>query len=81
MFAAEGQLEVRLTALPKDVAAAQALRYRVFYEEMAAEPSRKMAAKRRDFDAFDAICDHVLVLDHNLPPKHSVVGTYVLKRH
>ena len=81
MFAAEGQLEVRLTALPRDVAAAQALRYRVFYEEMAAEPSRKMAAKRRDFDEFDAICDHVLVIDHNLPPRQSVVGTYRLLRH
>ena len=81
MFAAEGQLEVRLTAHPKDVAAAQALRYRVFYEEMAAAPSRKMAAKRRDFDDFDALCDHVLVLDHNLPPKQSVVGTYRLLRH
>ena len=81
MFAAEGQLEVRLTAQPKDVAAAQALRYRVFYEEMAAAPSRKMAAKRRDFDEFDARCDHLLVLDHNLPPKRSVVGTYRLLRH
>jgi len=81
MFAAEGQLEVRLTAHPRDVMAAQALRYRVFYEEMAAAPSRRMAAKRRDFDEFDARCDHLLVLDHRLPPKDSVVGTYRLLRH
>ena len=36
----------------------QALRWRVFYEEMKAEPSEAALASRRDVDAFDAVADH-----------------------
>jgi len=31
-----------------------------------------MAAARRDFDAFDNICDHLLVIDHSAPRGESV---------
>lgn len=75
------RLEVRLAASEEEIAAAQALRYRVFYEEMGARPTPAMAARRRDFDDFDAICDHLLVID---PARGSggaaVVGTYRLIR-
>lgn len=81
---AEGEssrLEVRLAASAEEIAAAQALRYRVFYDEMGAKPTPDMAAKGSDFDAFDDICDHLLVLD---PARGSggraVVGTYRLIR-
>ncbi|HEV7370149.1 GNAT family N-acetyltransferase [Arenibaculum sp.] len=76
-----GNLEVRLAATPAEIDAAQALRYRVFYKEMAARPTPEMAALHRDFDAFDGLCDHLLVIDHNLPPGPGrVVGTYRLIR-
>jgi putative hemolysin len=76
-----GSLEVRLAVTPDEVAAAQALRYRVFYEEMAAKPSEEMAAQKRDFDRFDPCCDHLLVIDHERPPgPDRVVGTYRLLR-
>jgi putative hemolysin len=76
-----GNLEVRLAASPAEVDAAQALRYRVFYEEMAARPTPEMAARHRDFDTFDGVCDHLLVIDHNLEPgPDQVVGTYRLIR-
>ena len=81
MFAQDGQLEVRVTRKRLDIQAAQALRYRVFYEEMDAVPSRRMAAKRRDFDRYDRICDHVLVLDHQRLPGDRVIGTYRILRH
>ena len=35
---------MRLARSPAEVDAAQALRYRVFYEEMAADPSSEMGA-------------------------------------
>ena len=74
-------LEARLASSDEDIAAAQSLRYRVFYEEMCAKPSPETAAIKRDFDDFDAVCDHLLVIDpkrHDLPG--GVVGTYRLLR-
>lgn len=76
-----GVLQLRLAENDDEVAAAQALRYRVFYEEMGAQPSDEMAAVRRDFDRYDAFCDHLLVIDHDRPEGPSqVVGTYRLLR-
>jgi L-ornithine Nalpha-acyltransferase len=76
-----GTLAVRLAEGPSEVAAAQALRYRVFYEEMGAEPTGEMARARRDFDRFDDVADHLLVIDHarGTGPQ-SVIGTYRLIR-
>jgi len=80
-----GSLEVRLAQTAAEVRQAQKLRYRVFYQEgpAIANPGRLFA--RRDVDAYDAICDHLLVFDHaardgqnaNRP---AVVGTYRLLR-
>ncbi len=80
VFGAGGRLEVRITRDPADIAAAQALRFKVFYLEMTAEPSPAMASAGRDFDRFDAVCDHVLVIDHRRPAADAVVGTYRLLR-
>ena len=66
-------LQVRLAQSAAEIDAAQALRYRVFYEEMGAKPTAEMAARRRDFDRFDDDCDHLLVIDH---AQGAVVGTY-----
>ncbi|MGE3622835.1 MAG: GNAT family N-acetyltransferase [Bdellovibrionales bacterium] len=75
-----GTLEVRLAATAEEVDAAQALRYKVFYEEMGAKPTPAMAARQRDFDAFDDYCDHLLVIDHMRKNKSQVIGTYRLIR-
>ncbi len=74
-----GLLEVRLATSAADIEATQTLRYRVFYEEMAAKPTPEMAQLERDFDAFDPLCDHLLVIDHE-GGKERVVGTYRLIR-
>ena len=76
-----GAMELRLARTAGDIDAAQALRYRVFYEEMAARPTPEMAATRRDADAFDPLCDHLLVIDHTRGEgPEGVVGTYRLIR-
>lgn len=76
-----GNLEVRLAETAADIDAVQALRYRVFYTEMAATPSDDMAARGRDFDAYDALCDHLMVIDHDRGSgAEAVVGTYRLIR-
>ncbi len=76
-----GALQVRLAETVADVDAAQALRYRVFYEEMGAQPSDEMARLRRDIDGYDGCCDHLLVVDHSRGSgAAAVVGTYRLIR-
>ena len=82
-----GSLEVRLATTAKEIRRAQRLRFKVFYEEMAAVPNGAALLSRRDVDAYDFICDHILVLDHAVEPKPfrkpkpKVVGTYRLLRH
>lgn len=75
-----GLLDVRLAASEAEIAAAQALRYQIFYDEMGARPSAAMARQRRDIDPYDAVCDHLLVIDHADALRPRVVGTYRLLR-
>ncbi len=76
-----GPLQVRLAQSAADVDAALALRYRIFYEKMGARPLPGMEQQRRDYDGYDQICDHLLVLDHSRGPgPEAVVGTYRLIR-
>lgn len=77
--------EVRLAESAAEVEAAQRLRYRVFYDEMQARPTRQVKALGRDVDPYDAFCDHLLVLDRhkmngNGSAADAVVGTYRLLR-
>ena len=66
---------------PALIKASQELRYRVFYEEMTAKPTEEMAAQKRDFDDFDAVADHLLVIDRDLGDgPEGVIGTYRLVR-
>ena len=74
-------LEIRLAESEAEVVAAQRLRYRVFYDEMGATPSPEVAAQKRDFDAFDPLCDHLIVLDTERPADGDhVVACYRLLR-
>jgi L-ornithine Nalpha-acyltransferase len=83
VLAVSGGLEVRIAESEAEIEAAQRLRYRVFYEEMAAAPTPQMRMERRDFDKYDEFCDHLLVVDRNMRDEHGepvVVGTYRLLR-
>ena len=76
-----GHLGVRLARGIEEIEASQALRYRVFYEEMAAQSTEAMRQVGRDFDDFDPICDHLLVLDYERGDGvKAVVGSYRLLR-
>jgi len=76
-----GNLGVRLAVDASEVDAVQALRYRVFYQEMGAHADAATAAAHRDRDDFDAVADHLLVVDHDRGEgAGSVVGTYRLIR-
>lgn len=76
-----GSLEVRLADGAADIAASQALRFAVFYEERSAIADAEMAAMKRDIDAFDAVADHLLVVDHDRGQgADGIVATYRLLR-
>lgn len=72
-LAARGKLAASISRSPADVRAAQRLRYDVFYAERGLDAGSPLRDLRRDVDAFDARCDHILVRDGDL-----VVGTYRL---
>lgn len=67
---------IRLAESEAEVAAAQELRYRVFVDEVGAKPSEEMARTRREFDAFDPHCDHLLIFDHSEGEPGRVIATY-----
>ena len=72
-----GNLGLRIAATPGEIDALKALRYRVFYDEMGAEPDAVSLLARRDSDMFDAVADHLIVVDHALGGgPEGVVGTY-----
>lgn len=83
VLAVSGALEVRLAETEHEVEQAQRLRYSVFYEEMSAIPSPQMRECKRDFDKYDDVCDHLLVVDrdaHDEDGQPLVIGTYRLTR-
>jgi len=83
VLAISGALEVRLAETEHEVEQAQRLRYTVFYEEMSAIPSPQMREAGRDFDKYDDVCDHLLVVDresHDEDGQPLVVATYRLTR-
>ena len=83
VLAVAGTLEVRLAETEHEVEQAQRLRYSVFYQEMSAIPSPQMRDVGRDFDKYDDVCDHLLVVDrasHDEDGQPLVVGTYRLTR-
>jgi putative hemolysin len=76
-----GHLGVRLACCSEDIDAVQALRYRVFYDEMGATPNPQAGVRRRDSDDFDQVADHLLVVDHAIGTgPEGVVGTYRMLR-
>ena len=77
-----GNLETRLARSVSEIDAAQAVRYRVFVEEMNAQLSHDAVRRKRDIDAWDMVCDHLLVLDTAIEgdAEEQIVGTYRLLR-
>jgi putative hemolysin len=77
---------VRLARNGQEIITAQKLRYRVFYEELKANPDLNSSQSHRDADRFDEFCDHLVVV-HRAPGSEGgqfslddgeMVGTYRL---
>ncbi len=70
-----GTLETRLARNIAEIRAAQAVRYEVFMREMAASPGPVGRMLGRDRDRWDAVCDHLLVIE-TAGASEKIVGTY-----
>lgn len=80
-----GSFELRLCSSEKELKKIQRLRYKVFYKEGGAIADRLSAILQRDLCPFDAVCDHLLVIDTEAKSrrgakKPKVVGTYRMLR-
>ncbi len=76
-----GEFSVTIAQSQEEVIEAQKLRYHVFVEEMKADIPAEAKAEKRDYDAFDEICDHLLVRYHETPEsKPRIIGTYRMLR-
>lgn len=83
VLACSGPLEARLAVTGKDVRRAQKLRYSVFFEEGGAVPDPTARLIRRDVCRFDAVSDHLIVVDKTLRRRDGsprCVGVYRLLR-
>ncbi len=70
-----GTLETRLARTKSEIREAQGLRYDVFFREMSAAPSPITRLLGRDKDGWDAVCDHLLVIER-AGGGERIVGTY-----
>jgi len=68
---------VKLAESPDDICAAQRLRYEVFVAELGAQGPQIDHEARLEADAFDAHCDHLLLMDDT---ENRVAGVYRLMR-
>ena len=81
-----GDLEVRLATGAREVRRAQRVRFKVFHEHGTARAAPEAALQRRDLCPYDAVCDHLVVVDHAAPDRRlgvrrpRIVGTYRLLR-
>lgn len=82
LIAQVNELELRWAGEAREVRAAQALRYRVFYEELGAVPDPATRRERLDRDAFDDVARHLIVVDRSRScgARLEVVGCYRLLR-
>lgn len=76
------KIEIRFVKNEEELYAAQRLRYKVFFEECGAKASKEVEKEKRDFDEYDAYCDHLIAIDKSAgtDPNDYIIGTYRLMR-
>jgi putative hemolysin len=77
MNAATPRYEARLTRAAEEIRQSQALRYRVFVEELGGDGPGVDHRARIESDAYDPHCRHLVLIDH-ARPEAGVVGVYRL---
>jgi len=63
-----------------EIKKAQSLRYKIFFREKKIKKKNLKSLLQRDFDFYDKISDHLIIVDNNREAKDNVIGTYRLLR-
>ena len=63
-----------------EIKKAQSLRYNIFFKEKKIKRNNLKFLLKRDYDFYDKISDHLIIIDNNREVKDNVIGTYRLLR-
>ena len=63
-----------------EIKKAQSLRYKIFFKEKKIKRNNLKSLLQRDFDFYDKISEHLIIIDNNKEVKNNVIGTYRLLR-
>ena len=63
-----------------EIKKAQSLRYKIFFKEKKIKRKNLKFLLQRDYDFYDKISDHLIIIDNNREVKDNVIGTYRLLR-
>ncbi len=71
---------VKIAETDFEIKKAQHLRYKIFFKDKKAKNKPINNLFKRDFDFFDKVSDHIIIIDNNINNNENVVGTYRLLR-
>ena len=63
-----------------EIKKAQSLRYKIFFKEKKIKKKSFKFLLQRDYDFYDKISDHLIIIDNNREIRDDVIGTYRLLR-
>ncbi len=63
-----------------EIKKAQSLRYKIFFKEKKIQKNNLKSLLKRDYDFYDKISDHLIIIDEHRDVKDNVIGTYRLLR-
>tara|TARA_B100001121_G_scaffold212443_1_gene186076 strand:- start:113 stop:988 length:876 start_codon:yes stop_codon:yes gene_type:complete len=71
---------VKIAEYNFEIKKAQSLRYKIFFKEKKIKRNNLKFLLQRDYDFYDKISDHLIIIDNNRKVKDNVIGTYRLLR-
>ena len=71
---------IKIASSNFEIKKAQSLRYKIFFKEKKIKKKSLKSLLQRDYDFYDKISDHLIIVDNNREAKDNVIGTYRLLR-
>ena len=71
---------IKIAASNFEIKKAQSLRYKIFFKEKKIKKKSFKFLLQRDYDFYDKISDHLIIIDNNREIRDNVIGTYRLLR-